>query len=92
MEYVTSEYNEDELAWVSPKVQLKDNAFLTINLVTPGKLIVRQDVGNGRMPRVPIPKHVDCNEFKLRLKLDVKPTVIQIFTSTQPKEIKYAYI
>lgn len=92
MEYVTSEYDEDELAWVSPKIQLSDNAFLTVCLVTPGKLVVRQDDGNGRMPRVPISQHPDTTEFKLRLKLNVKPMIIQIFTSTQPKEIKYAYI
>lgn len=92
MEHVTSEYNEDELAWVSPKIQLKSNVFLTVSLTTPGKLLIRQDTGNGRMPRTPISKHSDNTEFKLRLKLDVKPMTIQIFTSTQPKEIKYAYI
>lgn len=92
MEHVQTEYNEDELAWVSPKIQLKGNAFLTVVLTTPGKLLIRQDIGNGRMPRVPLSRHPDTKEFKVRLKLDVKPTTIQIFTSIEPKEIKYAYI
>lgn len=92
MEQISCNYSEEELAWVSPEIALRRDIYLMIDLKTPGKLVVRQDNGDGKKPRVPIRRHKDTKEFKLRLHVVPSLIKIQIFTSTEPKEIKYAYI
>lgn len=92
MEYVSTNYNEEELAWVSPEITLHRDIYLMIMLKHPGKLIIRQDKGDGKKPRVPIRSHKNTDKFYLRMRVVPETVKIQIFTSSEPKEIKYAYI
>lgn len=92
MEYVSTNYNDEELAWVSPEITMKRDIYLMITLKHPGKLIIRQDKGDGKKPRVPIRSHKNTNKFYLRMRVIPETVKIQIFTSSEPKEIKYAYI
>ena len=92
MEYVSTNYNEEELAWVSPEITLHRDIYLMITLKHQGKLIIRQDKGDGKKPRVPIRAHKNTNKFYLRMRVVPETVKIQIFTSSEPKEIKYAYI
>ena len=92
MEYVSTNYNEEELAWVSPEITLHRDIYLMITLKHPGKLIIRQDKGDGKKPRVPIRAHKNTNKFHIRMRVVPETVNIQIFTSSEPKEIKYAYI
>jgi hypothetical protein len=92
MEYVSTNYNEEELAWVSPEITLHRDIYLMITLKHPGKLIIRQDKGDGKKPRVPIRAHKNADKFYLRMRVIPETVKIQIFTSLEPKEIKYAYI
>ena len=92
MEYVSTNCNEEELAWVSPEITLHRDIYLMINLKHPGKLIIRQDKGDGKKPRVPIRAHKNTDKFYLRMRVVPDTVKIQIFTSSEPKEIKYAYI
>ena len=92
MEYVSTNYNEEELAWVSPEITLHRDIYLMITLKHPGKLIIRQDKGDCTKPRVPIRAHKNTDKFYLRMRVVPETVKIQIFTSSEPKEIKYAYI
>ena len=92
MEYVSTNYSEEELAWISPEITLHRDIYLMITLKHPGKLIIRQDKGDGKKPRVPIRAHKNTNKFYLRMRVVPETVKIQIFTSSEPKEIKYAYI
>ena len=92
MEYVSTNYNEEELAWVSPDITLHRDIYLMIKLKHPGKLIIRQDKGDGKKPCVPIRAHKNTDKFYLRMRVVQETVKIQIFTSSEPKEIKYAYI
>ena len=92
MEYVSTNYSEEELAWVSHEITLERDIYLMINLKRPGKLIIRQDIGDGKKPRAPIQAHKNMDNFYLRMRIIPENVKIQIFTSSEPKEIKYAYI
>ena len=92
MEYVSTNYSEEELAWVSPEITLHRDIYLMITLKRPGKLVIRQDNGDGKKPRVPIRAHKNMDKFHIRLRVIPETAKIQIFTSSEPKEIKYAYI
>lgn len=92
MEYVSTNYNEEELAWVSPEITLNRDIYLMITLKHPGKLVIRHDKGDGKKPRVPIRAHKNTNKFYLRMRVIPETVKIQVFTSSEPKEIKYAYI
>lgn len=92
MEYVSTNYNEQELAWVSPEITLQRDIYLMITLKRLGKLVIRQDKGDGKKPRVPIRAHKNMDKFHIRMRVIPESIKIQIFTSSEPKEIKYAYI
>ena len=92
MEYVSTNYSEEELAWVSPEITLQRDIYLMIKLKRPGKLIIRQDIGDGKKPRAPIQAHKNMDKFYIRMRIIPENVKIQIFTSSEPKEIKYAYI
>lgn len=92
MEIVTATYDTTEQAWVTPVLELKRDIYLMITLKRPGKLVIRQRVADGDNPRVPIRRHKDMTSFKLRLAIIPESVGLQIFTSAEPKEIKYAYI
>lgn len=92
MERVATQYSEEERAWVSPEVTLHRDIYLMIKLKHPGKLIIRQDIGDGKKPRAPIRAHKNMDKFYLRMRVIPETVKIQIFTSSEPKEIKYAYI
>ena len=92
MEYVSTNYNEEERAWVSPEITLHRDIYLMITLKRPGKLVIRQDKGDGQKPRDPIRAHKNMDKFHIRLRVIPETAKIQIFTSSEPKEIKYAYI
>lgn len=92
MEIVTATYDATEQAWVTPVLELKRDIYLMITLKRPGKLVIRQRVADGSDPRVPIRRHKDMTSFKLRLTILPETVGLQLFTSTEPKEIKYAYI
>ena len=92
MEYVSTNYSEEELAWVSPEITLQRDIYLMIKLKRPGKLIIRQDIGDGKKPRAPIQAHKNMDKLYLRMRIIPENVKIQIFTSSEPKEIKYAYI
>lgn len=92
MEYVSTNYNEEELAWVSPEITLHRDIYFMITLKHPGKLVIRQDKGDGKKPRAPIRAHKNMDKFYIRMRIIPENVKIQIFTSSEPKEIKYAYI
>ena len=92
MEYVSTNYSEEELAWGSPEITLQRDIYLMIKLKRPGKLIIRQDIGDGKKPRAPIRAHKNMDKFYIRMRIIPENVKIQIFTSQEPKEIKYAYI
>ena len=92
MEYVSTNYSEEELAWVSPEITLQRDIYLMITLKRPGKLVSRQDNGDGKKPRVPLRSHKNMDKFYIRMRIIPENVKIQIFTSSEPKEIKYAYI
>jgi hypothetical protein len=92
MEYIETTYEEDELAWVSPVITIHRDIYLMVTLKKKGKLVIRQDAGDGEMVRVPIKQHKDTVQFFLRMQVNPDTVKLQIFTSTEPKEIKYAYI
>ena len=92
MEYVSTNYSEEELAWVSPEITLQRDIYMMIELKRPGKLVIRQDSGDGKKPRAPIRAHKNMDKFYLRMRIIPENVKIQIFTSSEPKEIKYAYI
>lgn len=92
MEKVNSAYNQEEQAWVSPEISMHRDIYLIIQLYQAGKLLVRQNCGDGKWLRVPIARHKDTDNFCLRMRVSSANLKIKIFTSTQPKEIKYDYI
>lgn len=92
MEKLTATYSAEELAWVTPATELKRDVYLIVTLKRPGKLVVRQDAGDGKWTRLPIGKHRDMTLFELRVCVVPTCVKIRIFTSTEPKDIKYAYI
>ena len=92
MEYVSTNYSEEELAWISTEITLHRDIYLMITLKRPGKLVIRQDKGDGKKPRVPIRGHKNTDKFHIRMRVIPDTVKIQIFTSSEPKEIKYAYI
>lgn len=92
MEKLTATYNKEELAWETSEVLLKRDIYLMITLKRPGKLVIRQRTQDGKMSRVPIKRHKDMKDFKLRIIVLPESVGIKIFTSTEPKEVKYAYI
>lgn len=92
MENITATYDANELAWVSPKLTLHRDIFLKIVLKEKGKVVIRQSDDKGNFPRVPIKRHKDTDTFEFRLSVIPDTVQIQIFTSTEPKEIKYVYV
>lgn len=92
MENVTATYDANELAWVTPILTLHRDIFLRITLRKKGKVVIRQSDDKGNFPRVPIRRHKDTQSFEFRISVIPDTVQIQIFTSTEPKEIKYAYI
>ena len=92
MEYVSTNYNEEELAWVSPEITMHRDIYLMITLQHPGKPITRHDKGDGKQPRAPIRANKNTDKCYRRMRVVPESVKIQIFTSSEPKEIKYAYI
>ena len=92
MEYVVSTYSEEERAWITQEIPLQRDIYLMIKLKHPGKLVIRQDIGDGKKPRAPIRAHKNMDKFYIRMRIIPENVKIQIFTSSEPKEIKYAYI
>ena len=92
MEKVTSIYSQEEQAWVSPELSIHRDIYLVIQLSMAGKLVIRQNCGDGKWVRVPIARHKDTDNFCLRMRVSSPNLKIKIYTSTQPKEIKYGYI
>ena len=92
METVSNAYDESEDAWVSDEISLRRDIYLIVSLSTPGKLLIRQQTNGGDWLRVPLKRHKDSNQFALRISVHPDIVKIKIFTSTQPKEIRYAYI
>ena len=92
MEYVVSTYSEEERAWITQEIPLQRDIYLMIKLKRPGKLIIRQNIGDEKKPRAPIRAHKNMDKFYIRMRIIPENVKIQIFTSSEPKEIKYAYI
>lgn len=92
MNRLTATYSEEELAWVTPVMELRRDIYLMITLKRPGKIVIRQNNGNDKWPRAPIGRHRDMKEFRLRISVIPESMKIRVFTSTEPKEIEYAYI
>lgn len=92
METVTATYDDKELAWVSPVLELKRDIYLMVSLKKRGKIVIRQNTGDGKWPRVPIEMHKDMKAFCLRMEVRAEMLQIKIYTSEEPEEIKYAYI
>lgn len=92
MENIQATYDANELAWVTPILTLHRDIFLKIDLKEKGKVVIRQSDDKGNFPRIPIRRHKDTLSFEFRISVIPDTVQIQIFTSTEPKEIKYAYI
>ncbi len=89
---VVTEYSEKELAWLTPKLTFTRNIFLTIELAKPGKVVIRQKDERDEYPMLPISRHMQHTDFAFHIYVSPPSATIQIFTSTEPKEIRYAYI
>ncbi len=85
-------YSKQESAWFTPKLTLDRDAHISIELTKPGKVVVRQKDKEENFPMLPIERHKNHRRYSLRFFVPPLTTTIQIFTSTEPKEIKYAYI
>jgi len=92
MENIQATYDANELAWVTPILTLHRDIFLKIDLKEKGKVVIRQSDDKGNFPRIPIRRRKDTQSFEFRISVIPDTVQIQIFTSTEPKEIKYAYI
>lgn len=92
MENIQATYDANELAWVTPILTLHRDIFLKIDLKEKGKVVIRQSDDKGNFPRIPIRRHKDTQSFEFRISVIPDTVQIQIFTSTEPKEIKYVYI
>lgn len=92
MKKIFTAFDNKEQAWASDEVSLDRNVYLTISLTKAGKVVIRQNCGDGKWYRMPIKKHNDTKEFCVRLQIPISGFKIKIFTSTQPKDISYAYI
>lgn len=92
METVRTTYDAKELAWTSPALRLERDIYLMISLKKKGKIVIRQNTGDGKWPRVPIEVHKDMKAFCLRMEMRAEVLQIRIYTSEEPEEIKYAYI
>ena len=79
MEYVSTNYSEEELAWVSPEITLQRDIYLMITLKRPGKLVIRQDRGDGKKPRVPIRAHKNMDKFYIRMRINCISSTIFFF-------------
>ena len=92
MKTFDTEYDAVERAWKTEVIELRRDVYIIVTLEKPGKVIIRQKLKYGSWPRVPIRRHKDTKEFHFRINVVPERIKIQIFTSTKPKEIKYAYI
>lgn len=92
MKNVSTTYSEEEKAWVSPLITEQRNFYLMIELKSAGKVVIRQRNRNGEFPMVPMKKHRNATVFHLRMQLNAPASTIRIFTSSEPKLIRYAYI
>ena len=92
MKNISATYSNTEKAWVSPDITEQRNFYLMIELKTPGKVVLRQKNRNGEFPMVPMKKHRNATVFHLRMQLNAPASTIRIFTSSEPKLIRYAYI
>ena len=92
MENITATYDANELAWVTTILTLRRDILLRITLREKGKVVISQLDDKGNFPRVPIRRHKDTKSFEFRISVLPDTVQIQIFTSTETKEIKYAYI
>lgn len=89
---VATEYDKEELAWYTPKLTLTRNAYLTVKLQKPGKVVIREKNEKGEYPMLPIRRHKAHTDFTFHIYVSPPSATIQVFTSAEPKEIKYAYI
>lgn len=94
MEHISTVYRQEEQAWCSEVISLHRDIYLIITLSKAGKVVIRQnsDEDDGEWLRVPIKRHKDTSQFCFRMRASSPSMKIRIFTSTQPKEIKYDYI
>ena len=92
MKFLKSSYNANEVAWETSELTFDRDIYILINLQKKGKIVIRQLDVDGKWIRSPVKKHPDTRDFQLRLQVSCRPTTIKIFTSTEPKEIKYDYI
>lgn len=92
METLRATYSAEDLAWATDEVELRRDVYLSIELKERGKVVIRQETQDGRWPRVPIRRHGDTKEFRLRLSVAAESVRIRIYTTTEPKRIEYAYI
>lgn len=92
MKTFNAEYDDRERAWKTDEIELLRDVYIIVTLKEAGKVVVRQELKDGNWPRVPIRRHKDTTEFHFRINVVPESMRVQIFTSTEPKEIKYAYI
>lgn len=92
MKTFNAEYDDRERAWKTKEIDLQRDVYIIVALEEAGKVVVRQELKDGNCPRIPIRRHKDTKEFHFRVSVVPESAKIQIFTSTKPKEIKYAYI
>lgn len=86
-------YDEREQAWRTGEKTLERDIYVIVRLTSPGKVVMRQETNNGKIhPRVPIGWHKDTSEFHFRITVIPDSVKIELFTSTEPKSIMYAYI
>ena len=84
MEIVTATYDATEQAWVTPVLELKRDIYLMISLKKKGKIVIRQNTGDGKWPRVPTDAHKDMQAFCLRMEMRAEVLQKRIYTSEDP--------
>lgn len=93
METWEATYDRSERAWRTGEQTLERDVYVIVRLTSPGKVVMRQATNGGRShPRVPIGWHKDTSEFHFRMTVVPDSVTIELFTSTEPKSIMYAYI
>ena len=81
MERVTATYDAAEQAWVTPEQELRRDIYLMITLKRRGKVVIRQNSGDGKWPRVPLDRHKDTKAFCMRMDVRADSVKIRIYTS-----------
>lgn len=92
MNKVEFTWNEEANGWVTPLFELTGNIYLIVTLKEKGMFVVKKsNTKDGPKPKIFISRK-GGTDYECKLYGDSEGKFIQIVTSTEPIEIKYANI